>query len=151
MHEGSDQASPTSRLRRFLVSAVSDDLMQERRRQFDAGRSEQQLVNSRKIAYRYALMGMAVILAPVQAYNLFIGQYIPAMVGMAVLLLFVINWAAEGAAEPWRSVLLYVSVTENLTGLVRGVIDTRNLVYFASLITVFLFLTHRAVESARWK
>ncbi len=79
-------------------------------------------------------------------------QIIAAVAGIVLLLLlFVINWAAEGAAEPWRSVLLYLSVTENLTGLVRGVIDTRNLVYFGSLIGVFLFLTHRAVESARWK
>jgi len=68
-----------------------------------------------------------------------------------LLLLFVINWPAAGAAEPIKSVLLYISVTENLTALVRGVVDTSNLIYFASLIGVFLFLTHRAVESARWK
>jgi ABC-2 type transport system permease protein len=35
--------------------------------------------------------------------------------------------------------------------MVRGIIDTKDLVYFASLVVVFLFLTHRAVESARWK
>jgi len=68
-----------------------------------------------------------------------------------ILLMFVINWAAEGAGEPLKSILIYLSVTENLTAMIRGVIDTKNLVYFASAITVFLFLTHRAVESARWK
>lgn len=79
-------------------------------------------------------------------------QIIAAVSGIVVLLLlFVINWAAEGASGPMRSALLHLSVTENLTTLVRGVIDTRNLIYFASLIGVSLFLTHRAVESARWK
>ena len=68
-----------------------------------------------------------------------------------ILMLFVISWPADGAGEPLKSVLTYLSVTENLTALVRGVIDTKNLVYFASVIVVFLFLTHRAVESARWR
>ena len=68
-----------------------------------------------------------------------------------VLLLFVISWPADGASEPLKSILTYLSVTENFTSMIRGIIDTKNLVYFGSLIIVFLFLTHRAVESARWK
>jgi ABC-2 type transport system permease protein len=35
--------------------------------------------------------------------------------------------------------------------MVKGVIETKDLVYFASLASIFLFLTHRAVESSRWK
>jgi len=50
-----------------------------------------------------------------------------------------------------KTILLYVSVTEHFRNMARGVIDTTDLVYFGSAIGAFLFLTHRAVESARWK
>jgi len=68
-----------------------------------------------------------------------------------LLLLFVIGWPAEGAGEPMKSILVYLSVTEHFQSMLKGVLDTRDLVYFASVTIVFLFLTHRAVESARWK
>ncbi|MBI5504852.1 MAG: ABC transporter permease [Deltaproteobacteria bacterium] len=68
-----------------------------------------------------------------------------------LLLLFVIGWPAEGAGEPIKSILVYLSVTEHFQSMIKGVLDTRDLVYFASVSVVFLFLTHRAVESARWK
>ncbi len=68
-----------------------------------------------------------------------------------LLLLFVIGWPAEGAGEPIKSILVYLSVTEHFQSMLKGVLDTRDLVYFASVTIVFLFLTHRAVESARWK
>ncbi len=68
-----------------------------------------------------------------------------------LLLLFVINWPAEGAGETMKAVLNYLSVTEHFRNMVKGVIDTADLLYFASLTSLFLFLTHRAVEAARWK
>jgi len=68
-----------------------------------------------------------------------------------LLLLFVVSWPAENAGEPMKTILLYVSVTEHFRNMARGVIDTTDLVYFGSAIGAFLFLTHRAVESARWK
>ncbi len=79
-------------------------------------------------------------------------QIIAAVSALVILLLlFVINWPAEGAEDPLKSILIYLSVTEHFTTMLRGVIDTKDLVYFASLTAVFLFLTHRAVEAARWK
>jgi hypothetical protein len=33
--------------------------------------------------------------------------------------------------------------------MVKGLIDTRDIVYFLSLIVLSLFLTHRAVEASR--
>ncbi len=49
------------------------------------------------------------------------------------------------------AVLHYLSVTEHFGEFVKGVIDTRALVYFFSLIAAALFLTHRSVESLRWR
>jgi ABC-2 type transport system permease protein len=79
-------------------------------------------------------------------------QIIAAVSALVVCLsLFVINWPAESAPEPWKSILLYLSITEHFTALLRGILDTKSLVYFASLIALFLFLTLRSVESARWR
>ena len=79
-------------------------------------------------------------------------QIIAAVSSLVILLLlFVISWPADGAGETAKAVLKYLSVTEHFATMIRGIIDTKDLVYFASLTVVFLFLTHRAVESARWK
>lgn len=79
-------------------------------------------------------------------------QIIAAVSSLVILLLlFVISWPADGAGETAKQVLTYISVTEHLSTMIRGIIDTKDLVYFGSLVAVFLFLTHRAVESARWK
>lgn len=79
-------------------------------------------------------------------------QIIAAVSSLVILLLlFVISWPADGASESTKQVLTYISVTEHLSTMIRGIIDTKDLVYFGSLVAVFLFLTHRAVESARWK
>lgn len=68
-----------------------------------------------------------------------------------LLLLFVINWPAEGAGQNFAAVLNYLSVSSHFSKMAKGVIETSDLVYYASLTTIFLFLTHRAVESSRWK
>ena len=45
----------------------------------------------------------------------------------------------------------YASITEHFQELTKGVIDTKNLVYFATILIVSVFLTHRSVESVRWR
>jgi ABC-2 type transport system permease protein len=45
----------------------------------------------------------------------------------------------------------YVSFMEHYDLLVRGLVDTKDLVYFFSAILLMLFLTHRVVDSARWQ
>jgi ABC-2 type transport system permease protein len=44
-----------------------------------------------------------------------------------------------------------LSLLENLQELSKGVIDTGNLVFFASFIAFSLFLTQRTIESRRWR
>jgi ABC-2 type transport system permease protein len=48
-------------------------------------------------------------------------------------------------------VISYLSFMEHYDHLVRGLIDTRDLVYFVSALVLMLFLTHRVVDSTRWK
>ena len=70
---------------------------------------------------------------------------------VALLLLYVISWPADTAGETWGAVLKYLSLTEHFGELVKGIIDTRDLVYFGSVILLALFLTQRSVESLRWR
>lgn len=70
---------------------------------------------------------------------------------VALLLLYVIGWPAETAGPTIGPLLQYISITEHFGELVKGVIASSDLVYFASAIFTALFLTHRSVESLRWR
>jgi ABC-2 type transport system permease protein len=70
---------------------------------------------------------------------------------VVLLLLYVISWPAETAGETMGAVLKYLSLTEHFSEMVKGVIDTRDVVYFLSVIVLGLFLTQRSVESLRWR
>jgi ABC-2 type transport system permease protein len=48
-------------------------------------------------------------------------------------------------------VLRYLSTETHLTELVKGLVDTADLAYFAVMIGVFLVLTKTSVESIRWR
>ncbi len=79
-------------------------------------------------------------------------QIIAAVSGLvATLLLYIIGWPADTAGEVLGPLLRYLSATEHFAEMVNGLIDTQNLVYFASLILLSLFLTQRSVESLRWR
>jgi ABC-2 type transport system permease protein len=69
----------------------------------------------------------------------------------ALLLLFVISWPAQAGGTHFLGLLRYLSLPEHFSQMVTGIIDTRDIVYFLSLIFVALFLTQRSVESARWR
>lgn len=79
-------------------------------------------------------------------------QIIAAVSGLvATLLLYIIGWPADSAGEVLGPLLRYLSVTEHFADMVKGLIDSRGLVYFGSLIVLALFLTQRSVESLRWR
>jgi ABC-2 type transport system permease protein len=48
-------------------------------------------------------------------------------------------------------VLDYLGITNHLEDFTRGIIDTKHLIYYVSLITFALFLTARSVDSERWR
>ena len=80
-------------------------------------------------------------------------QIIAGFVGFGLtLLLWLMGWASQGAGDTaLASVFTYLSVGEHFDNFVKGLIDTGDLVYLLSLTTVGLFLTHRVLESQRWK
>jgi len=50
-----------------------------------------------------------------------------------------------------RQIFEHISLNQHLSGLVEGTVRTSSLVFFASLIFLFSFLTERVVESSRWR
>jgi ABC-2 type transport system permease protein len=69
-----------------------------------------------------------------------------------VLLAFwVIGWGAEFAGGATRTVLQYLSIGDHLEGFTRGLIDTKDLVYYVTGVALALFFTLRSLESKRWR
>jgi ABC-2 type transport system permease protein len=68
-----------------------------------------------------------------------------------LLALWIIGWGAESAGGNLRAVLQYLSITEHMDTFSRGLIDTRDLVYYGSAIVLALFLTLRSLDSKRWR
>jgi ABC-2 type transport system permease protein len=67
--------------------------------------------------------------------------------------LYTIRWMSElNQAPPWAAAFIkYVSITDHFGDIVKGLIDTKSLVYFGTVLVLSLFLTHRSVESVRWR
>ncbi|SYZ73443.1 ABC-2 type transporter [Candidatus Zixiibacteriota bacterium] len=49
------------------------------------------------------------------------------------------------------TILEYLSIDYHFNNIARGVIDSRDIIYYLSLIFFFLFLTVQTIESRKWK
>jgi ABC-type multidrug transport system ATPase subunit/ABC-type transport system involved in multi-copper enzyme maturation permease subunit len=67
------------------------------------------------------------------------------------LLLWVIAWVGEYESATWAQVLSYMSVITHFESFGRGVLDSKDAVFYLTLIFVGLFLTARSLESLRWR
>lgn len=97
----------------------------------------------------FACVGIAVGLF---ASSLTENQIIAAVISFVVLLfMFVINVVSLAEGTWLYKIVQYISVSEHIKNLLQGTIDTRDLVYFGSLIFGFLFLTKRSLETRGWR
>lgn len=49
-----------------------------------------------------------------------------------------------------EKMLLYLGINQHYSSISRGVVDTRDIIYFFSLISVFLFSTRTVLQSRKW-
>ncbi len=98
------------------------------------------------------LMGAAFIAVGIFFSSITENQIVAAILTFGALLLFwILNWAAAAAGGIWKGVLSYLSFFEHFDGMTRGILDTTDLVYYASFAFFGLFLTHSVIQSRRWR
>src|ERR1700704_1325781 len=98
------------------------------------------------------LMGGCFISVGLLISSLTKNQIVSGMVTFAVfLLLWVINWPASFSGPTTQNVLNYLSITDHFDDFTKGILDTKHLVYYFSVMSFGLFLTARSVDTERWK
>ena len=100
-----------------------------------------------------ALLGALFLSVGLLASALTENQIVAAFVSFGLLLFL---WLLAGLGSllgdtAVGQIISYISFMDHYDKLVRGLIDSKDLVYFASAIILMLFLAHRVVDSARWK
>jgi len=67
------------------------------------------------------------------------------------LLLWVADWVSAYSTTTVGQVFSYIAIVPHLENFAKGVIDLRDVVYYLSVIFLGVFLTHRSLESLRWR
>jgi len=69
----------------------------------------------------------------------------------AGLLFWLVSWASQAAGPIWGDVLNYLSLITHNLAFSQGVINTSDVLYYFSFIGMSLFITHRVLDSYRWR
>jgi len=98
------------------------------------------------------LLGASFIALGIFASSLTENQIVAAVLAFGVLLFFwVIGWAANFVPPKVGNVLTQISLLQHFDNFAKGIIDTKDIVYYLTLILFFLFLTLRSLESKKWR
>jgi ABC-2 type transport system permease protein len=100
--------------------------------------------------------GMVLLIGAFVAFGLFASsltenQIVAAVLTFGILLFFwLLGWASQtgGALAP---VLQHISIMTHLAGFTAGVIELKSVAYYLSVSGLGLFLTHRVLDSTRWR
>ena len=79
-------------------------------------------------------------------------QIVAGVVTFVVFLLFwIIGWFADSAGPVIGPITQWLSITEHFDDFSKGIIDTKHVLYYLSLITFGLFMTAKSVDTERWR
>ena len=67
------------------------------------------------------------------------------------LLFFVLGWVSSYNYATWAQVCSYLSINTHMESFARGVIDSKDAIYYVTFTFFGLFLTARSLESLRWR
>jgi ABC-2 type transport system permease protein len=67
------------------------------------------------------------------------------------LLLWLCSWVSDFKSDGWAQVVSYASVMSHFDSFGKGVIDSKDVLYYLSMTFFGLFLTSRSLESLRWR
>lgn len=67
------------------------------------------------------------------------------------LMLWIIGWSEQLAGGTLGEVLGYLAITGHFENLAKGILDSRDVVYYLALPVFFIFVTLRYMESRKWR
>jgi ABC-2 type transport system permease protein len=98
------------------------------------------------------LMGSSFLAVGIFASSLTENQIVASITTFGVLLIFwVIGWSADYAGGTWGKLLTHLSILEHYDSFAKGVLDTKDVIYYLDFTILALFLTLRSLEARRWK
>jgi ABC-2 type transport system permease protein len=98
------------------------------------------------------LMGATFLAVGLFASSLTENQIVASIITFGVLLIFwVIGWSSDYAGGMWGRILSHISLLEHFDSFAKGVLDTKDILYYLNFTIVALFLTLRSLEARRWK
>ena len=68
-----------------------------------------------------------------------------------LLMLWIIQWAQTLTSGWVKEVFGYLAIMRHFDGLVKGLIDSRDVIFFLVFIAFFLFCTLRLLDSKKWR
>jgi len=97
------------------------------------------------------LLGSAALAVGIFASSLTSNQIVSAVVAGGILFaLWFVGMAASFVPEALGEILSYLSLSYHFNDLIRGVVDTRAIIYYLSVTALFLYLAIRSLETGRW-
>ena len=98
------------------------------------------------------LMGACFIAIGVFCSSLTENQIIAASLSFGFILFFwLVGWASQSLGSTMGEFVNYLSLITHYNNFSKGLLDTSDLVFYLSFIGVWLFLTHRVLDSYRWR
>ena len=70
---------------------------------------------------------------------------------MLLLVSFIMDFLSIAVGPVTAEVIRHISIGAHLRNSIRGLIDTRDIVYLLNVTILFLFLSMRSLEYYRWR
>ena len=97
-------------------------------------------------------MGATFAAMGIYASSLTQNQVVAFIIGLFMVLIFyMLDKTLVFVPASIAGLLQFLAIDYHLSNMSRGVLDSRNLIYFFSMIGFFLFLTVQTLEVRRWK
>ncbi len=98
------------------------------------------------------LFGAAALAIGIMASSFSGNQIVAAVVGTGILLILsFVDRVSDLLTGVGGDILSGVSMNAHFVDFARGVLDTSHIVYYLSIVAVFLFITVRSLETRRWR
>lgn len=97
------------------------------------------------------LLGCAALAVGIFASSLSANQIVAAVLTGGILFaLWFLGRASQFAPGALGDLLAYLSLSHHFPDFIRGLVDTRAVVYYLSITALFLYLAIRSLETSRW-